>query len=81
MVEIGNDMKDVFNEIKEQRPELQDDQAIINYCLINTIDVIRTKGLTKFDFDTFMERLEQIETRLLEIEIAQKKLLEKEGVK
>lgn len=80
-MKLNDDMKKIVDEIREQRPELQDDEALINYCLINTVDIIRTRGLTKFDYDEIMGRLEQVETRLLEMDIGQRKILEHLGLK
>lgn len=80
-MKLNDDMQKIVDEIREQRPELKDDEALIDYCLINTVDIIRTRGLTKFDYDEIMNRLEQIETRVLEVNISQKKMLDNMDLK
>jgi hypothetical protein len=67
-------IKDLIARVKANKPELETDFEVIEYALLNTISSLE-KGHSNVDMDVMMARMEQLETRLLEQDLMNKKIL------
>ncbi len=77
-VSAKHSVKDLIQQVKAMKPELNNDDDVVQYALSNTISGLE-QGMTSKDFEQMMARMEQLETRLLEQELVNKMILKRLG--
>jgi hypothetical protein len=76
---MESEYNDIIAKIKEIRPELKDDRDVLEFALQNTLSDLES-GCTSIDVDRMIGRMEQLETRLLEQSIVNRKICKKIGL-
>jgi hypothetical protein len=67
-------IRELISRVKANKPEFQEDFEIIEYALVNTVSDLEN-GSSSVDMNVVMARMEQLETRLLEQDLMNKKIL------